>query len=94
MRVLACLHNRACFSIPVVGVVFWSLRWVRVVVVVGGDEGVWWWCWFWRRRLAGSGFDRGGSVVALVRFLVFLVDHFHVGVHCFEVVCELRLFCR
>ncbi|PNX66163.1 hypothetical protein L195_g062927, partial [Trifolium pratense] len=39
---------------------------VRVVVVVGGDERVWWWCWFWRRRFAGSGFDCGGSMVALV----------------------------
>ncbi|MCI66867.1 hypothetical protein A2U01_0088125, partial [Trifolium medium] len=28
------------------------------------------------------------------RFLVFQVDLFRVGVHFFEVVCELRLVCR
>ncbi|PNY08834.1 hypothetical protein L195_g005371 [Trifolium pratense] len=44
------------------------------------------------------GFDAAGLVPTVVMggvwFLVFLVDLFRVGVHCFEVVCELRLFCR
>ncbi|PNX81454.1 hypothetical protein L195_g037473 [Trifolium pratense] len=46
--------------------------------------------------VGGSGGSCGFWVLEVLRwwFLVFLVDLFRIGVHCFEVVCELRLFCR
>ncbi|MCI34402.1 hypothetical protein A2U01_0055621, partial [Trifolium medium] len=57
---------------------------VVVVVVPSDDEGVW--ILFEYLLVSKS--------IEICRFLVYLIDLYHVGVDCLEVVCELRLICQ